>query len=79
MYQQFSLVKLLLEANADVNLKDDEDCTSLICAVCNDDHEASNNIIKLLLKANADIDARDIGGLTVLMHAAIMSTYEKPN
>jgi hypothetical protein len=61
-----AVVKLLLEAKADVNAKDNKGQTPLWCAARNG-HEA---VVKLLLEAKADVDAKDNGGRTPLWCAA---------
>ena len=47
------ITKLLLEANANPNLRDEKFITPLMLAVCNQNSE----IVKLLIKNNADINA----------------------
>jgi ankyrin repeat domain-containing protein 50 len=61
-----AVVKLLLDAKADINPKDDGGRTPLLWAAENG-HEA---VVKLLLGAKADIDSKDDSGRTPLSWAA---------
>ena len=56
-----SLVKLFLEADADVNLKSKYGNTPLHATL-------KNSIIKILIKAGANVNGKDINGCTPLCH-----------
>ena len=60
------IVKLLLDAGADVNIPDDYDTTPLIVA----SEEGHEEIVKLLLDNNADIDHMSRMHKTALMEAS---------
>src|SRR5205814_7283 len=60
-----AVVKLLLKAKADVNVKDKHGETALYRAAKNG-HEA---VVKLLLEAKADVNVRDESGRTALYMA----------
>lgn len=62
------IVKLLLNNNANVNIKDNSGKTCLMYALtCIKCERSSLKILKLLLKNNANIDAQDNNGITALM------------
>jgi ankyrin repeat protein len=61
-----SVVKLLLQANADVKDEDNDGCTALHKAAQGDHVKC----IEALLEAHSELDARDKGGSTPLHHAA---------
>lgn len=66
-------IKILLEAKANVNIKNNNGMTALMLA-SNNGYDA-RNIIKMLLDAGADPNIQDIHGSTVLMH---LITNNKP-
>ena len=55
-------VKLLLEAGADVNLKDRDDSTALMYGATN----GYDDCVELLLKAEADVNTKDRDDMTAL-------------
>ncbi len=59
------LVKVLIEASAEVNWEDTKGCTPLTYAVCSGNVE----IVRLLIDAGADPNHADINGDTILIHA----------
>ena len=61
--KNLDIVKILLEAGADVNAKNSNGSTALIGA-------RSDNIVKLLIEAGAEIDAQDSEGKTALMRVS---------
>ncbi len=75
-----NVVKLLLAANADVNVRCGSDGKSALCETCGDVYyinlekwsrelNAREKIIKLLLAAGADVNAPDKGGRSPLYYA----------
>ena len=60
------VVKMMLEANADVNAKDIEGWTALMLASIIP-YNNYTEIVKLLLEAGADVNAKDKDGDTVLI------------
>lgn len=68
---QHSLVKMLLNAGADVNAKDINDCSPIQCAVYTGDLV----LVKTLIDAGADIDNRNATGVTAL-HDAVLCCNE---
>ena len=71
-YNRIDIVKLLLNASADLNKQNKDGYTALILAALKNNIE----IVKLLLNAGADIDKQNIAGDTALIKAAI-SNYRK--
>ena len=61
------IVNFLIEAGADVNIKDSKSNTALICAATRGSR--SYDSVKALVQAGADVNARDTRGDTVLAHA----------
>jgi hypothetical protein len=65
------IVRMLIAAGADLNLRNDEGLTVLMSAVDED-----RVLFKLLLAAGADVNAKDKNGTTVLMDAVYAATTE---
>ncbi|XP_003427275.1 serine/threonine-protein phosphatase 6 regulatory ankyrin repeat subunit C-like [Nasonia vitripennis] len=65
------LVKMLLNAGADVNSKDRYECSPIHCAVFTGDLE----LVKILIEAGADLDSQNDVGATAL-HAAVLCRDE---
>ncbi len=63
------LVKLLVEAGADVNAKDDRGHPMLFWAIIEDDNAVE--LVKLLVEAGADVNAKDDHGNSMLDWAII--------
>ncbi len=59
-------VQVLLEAGADVDVKDEDGWTALMWAA----DRGYTNIVEALIKAGADVNAKDNDGYTALMKAA---------
>jgi ankyrin repeat protein len=66
------IVKILLDAKADVNLPNINGITPLMKAVENENEE----IVSMLLLKNADVNATNYGGRTPLMYASHASNQE---
>jgi ankyrin repeat protein len=62
-----AVVRLLIEAKADVDTKDNGGQTALMRAAVNGHEE----VVRLLIEAKADVDAKDPRGWTALMRAAV--------
>jgi len=62
---RLDIVKLLIEAGADINIKNNYGVTSLMLA----SEGGYKEIVKLLIEASADINAKNIFGDTALMYA----------
>ena len=60
-------VELLLQNNADPNIKSDEGCTALMVASYNSNVLSNNEVVELLLEHGADPNIKDDEGLTALM------------
>jgi len=60
------VIKLLLEANADVNLQNNDGETALMCAITNENIET----VKLLLSKKPDLGLKNKYGKTALQEAA---------
>ncbi|OXU17452.1 hypothetical protein TSAR_000823 [Trichomalopsis sarcophagae] len=70
-YNNRKLVKMLLNAGADVNAKNRYDCSPIHCAVYTDDLK----LVKILYNAGADVNIKDEAGATAL-HAAVLCRNE---
>ncbi|OXU28879.1 hypothetical protein TSAR_009568 [Trichomalopsis sarcophagae] len=66
------VVKMLLDAGADVNARDISDSTPLHCAVYTGDVE----VVKILIKAGADLNHRTEAGFAVLHDAVLCGNEE---
>lgn len=73
VYGNEAIIKLLLENGADIEAKDDYNCTPLLLAVVK---KGNTDIIKLLLENGADIEAKDNNGRTPLLWAVIKRRNE---
>ena len=67
----YDVVKLLLEYNADVDVRDKSDETALHYAVSLHDTDTGKNsaLVQLLLNAGADVNAADDGGKSTVCFA----------
>jgi len=65
IYGQLDIVKMLIEAGANINVKDNGGDTALMRASVH----GNEDIIKLLIEAGADVNAKDNDGSTSLMWA----------
>ena len=72
IYNKIETVKLLLEANADIDFANEYGCTALMVACGN----GYTEIVKLLLTANADIDIVDKNGTSALKIAELYEYNE---
>jgi len=63
-------IRVLLEAEADVNAKEENGTTALLNAT----RYGSHDVVKLLLEAKADVNAKTATGLTPLIHAVKYGT-----
>ena len=70
-FNVYDIVKLLIDAGADVNIRDDWH-TALFEAIANNH---SSDIIKLLIDANADVNSKSNSNSTILMELAIEVSY----
>ena len=61
-----NIVKAYIDAGADVNAKDIDGGTALMCVVA----LGRLNVVKELIKAGADVNAKNNEGETALMHVA---------
>lgn len=68
------IVKMLIDANAQVNETGKNETTALLLATYGGCENLE--IVKLLIKANANIDARDICGKTPIMNAIYQGSKE---
>ena len=71
MHDDLEIVRILLEAGADVNAVDSGGYTALMEAVLN----SNTPMVSLLLAHGADVHSRDSLGMTALMHAAQTSPF----
>eukprot|EP00757_Euglenozoa_sp_SAG-D1_P022366 gene22366-8885_t len=60
-----NVVKILLQAGADIEAKDQDGWTALLIAC----HNGHSDVVEMLLQAGADIEAKDQHGWTALMEA----------
>ncbi len=65
----FGIVKLLVEAGANVNHKNKEGWTALMNVCFNCNSISTCDIIKLLIKAGANVNTQNNDGYTALMWA----------
>jgi LCP family protein required for cell wall assembly len=68
-------VKKFLKQGIDVNLKDYEGRTALVCAILNNHIDIAN----LLIDRGADVNTKDIYGITVLWHSLLSGNYDIAN
>ena len=64
-YEHFDCVRILLENDANVNVRDNKGQTALIRAV----RQNNTALLRMLLNHSPDLDARDLRGMTALMYA----------
>ena len=62
----YDTIKALIDAGADVNVKDNNGTTALMYAV----YYGNTEIVKTLIAAGADVNAKDNNGFTTLISAA---------
>jgi ankyrin repeat protein len=65
-------VKMLVERGADVNARDVNEITVLMCAAAN----GNMDIVKYIVSKGASLNLKDIGGHTVLYYAASRNQVE---
>ncbi len=66
------IIKLLIKKGANIEVKDDENWTPLMCAA----HFNSKEVVELLLEKGANIEAKDNEGETALIRAAYNDSKE---
>ena len=66
-----NIVKAYIDAGADVNAKDIDGGTALMCVVA----LGRLNVVKELIKAGADVNAKDNNGKSALDYAKEEKTY----
>ena len=64
-FGRFGVVVRLINAGADINLRDNQGITSLMLATL----EGRERVVKLLIDKKADVNAQDGEGITALMLA----------
>lgn len=67
------IVKMLLEAKANLNLQNNKGLTSLTLASGNSNQDSTENTVRMLIDAKADLEITKDNGFTALMDAAYTS------